>query len=204
MRKFARLPAPEVLVQNGEKWGQEWEQRHAQNPLAQFIWHTVNKQDVKELVLPALQEQTQGHCSFCDAYPVSPPSNPTIEHFRPKSKFPQIAYKWENLYYCCDFCQTSKGNKFEEALLAPDAPDFDFDRYFQWDFTNGYLLVNKTGTPEDQNRARVTIELYGLNKRHPQFRKEARLNRPAPEALLMSKTPYRGFVLNPPPSHEGN
>jgi hypothetical protein len=60
---------------------------------------TIDAAKVNQKLLPLLKNQTQDHCSFCDAFPVDPPSIPTIEHFRPKTAFPKEAFKWENLYY---------------------------------------------------------------------------------------------------------
>jgi hypothetical protein len=62
-------------------------------------WHEIDGAKVNQKLLPLLKNQTQDHCSFCDAFPVDPPSIPTIEHFRPKTAFPREAFKWENLYY---------------------------------------------------------------------------------------------------------
>ncbi len=96
MRQFNRGDTPPVLTEHGEAWGREWEQR--QKAGGTFHWHKVVGQSVNQSLVPILAEQTQGHCSFCDAYPVSPPSLATIEHFCPKSKFPLLAFVWDNLY----------------------------------------------------------------------------------------------------------
>jgi uncharacterized protein (TIGR02646 family) len=193
MRKFNRLPAPAFLLDRWEQWGIQWEAQRAQKPSAKFTWRQVDGEAVNTKLLPTLKTQTQDHCSFCDNYPVSPPSYDTIEHFRPKAKFPRVAYKWENLYYCCDFCQ-SKGGDFDEALLCPDSVDYAFDNYFRWDFTLGTLEVNETASAENQQRARVTIDTYHLNDKHPSLRKlwlhrrQTLLNEP------LDTFPYRDFI----------
>jgi uncharacterized protein (TIGR02646 family) len=193
MRKFARGVAPEFLVGKWQAWGEEWERRRAENPKASFHWHVVDGEAVNQKLLPVLKAQVQNHCSFCDSYPVSPPSVDTVEHFRPKSQFPREAYKWENLYFCCCHCQ-AKGEDFDEALLRPDAEDYSFDRYFRWDFTTGRLEVNERAPREDQNRAQVTVELYRLNEEHPSLRRrELRRRSKDPEAPL-DDFAYRHFV----------
>ena len=88
MRKFKRSQEPEFLASNWEKWGQDWEARRAGNHKSAFHWHQINEVPVNQLLLPILKNQTQDHCSFCDNYPVSPPSIDTIEHFRPENPFP--------------------------------------------------------------------------------------------------------------------
>lgn len=193
MRKFQRGPEPEVLGNNWQQWGDDWDRRKKANPKASFHWHQVGGEPVNQLILPTLKAQTQSHCSFCDNFPVSPPSLETVEHFRPKSKFPREAYHWPNLYFCCDFCQ-QKSNDFDEALLRPDAEDFDFDRYFRWDFTTGTLEINAQATPADQQRAETTRAMYRLNDRHPALRKRALRQRAKDQDAPLDDFPYREFL----------
>ena len=193
MRKFQRAAEPEVLAENWVAWGEEWERRHAENSRAQFHWHVVNGKTVNEIILPSLKGQTQDHCSFCDNFPVSPPSIDTIEHFRPKSQYPREAYHWPNLYYCCAYCQ-QKGVRFDERALQPDALDYEFDRYFRWDFTTGEIKPKDTASPEDQVRAQATIDLYSLNIEHPTFRKRELRKRSQGRADPLDDFAYRGFV----------
>lgn len=168
MRRFKRLDEPEFLAQRWKSRGDDWKRRRDANPRAQFHWHELDRQPVHHLLLPRLKEQTQQHCSFCDNFPVQ---TDTIEHFRPKSRFPRDAYRWENLYFCCSACQR-KGDDFDEAALQPDAEDYTFDRYFRWDWTRGTIKPNDLAAPADQHRAEVTIRLYRLNEQHPRFRKD--------------------------------
>lgn len=192
MRKFKREAVPEFLAGRWEAWGIQWEQR--QKTGGSFHWHRVDGETVNQRLLPRLRAQTQEHCSFCDAFPVSPPSDPTIEHFRPKSRFPREAYHWPNLYFCCRFCQQRKGERYEDEVLRPDAEDYEFDRYFRWDFTTGEILVNEQVAPEAQRQARVTIDLYGLNHEHPALRKKQRYQRDRARDLPLDQFAYRDFV----------
>jgi len=193
MRKFRRLPSPAFLVERWERWGLEWEQRLKAGAGAAFHWHEVDHEPVNHKLLPVLKEQVQDHCSFCDAFPVSPPSNPTIEHFRPKRCFPREAYKWENLYYCCDHCQ-QKGEEFHEGTLRPDGDDYTFERYFRWDFTTGHLEVNELASQWDQERATKTIQAYRLNMGHPLLRRQASYWRGRMLDEPLNSFPYRDFV----------
>ncbi len=196
MRKFVRGEVPECLVSQWEEWGLAWERRRIDNSGAPFYWPTVGGSLLNQLLLPLLKAQTQDHCSFCDNFPVSPPSIDTIEHFRPKSRFPRHAFAWGNLYYCCMFCQ-QKSDDFHEALLQPDAPEYDFYKYFRWDFTLGTLEVNQLATPENQERARQTILIYGLNTRHPFLRRLAAKRRMQGPNDPIDEFAYRDFVEGP-------
>ena len=87
----------------------------------------------------------------------------TIEHFCPKSAFPHLAYTWDNLYYCCDRCQSHKGEKWDDGLIAPDAHDYNFGRYFEFDFTTGAIRPSTTASDAEKHRAEITISMYGLD-----------------------------------------
>jgi uncharacterized protein (TIGR02646 family) len=196
MRKFHRLPEPDFLATRSETWGIDWEQRRAANPASRFHWHTVDGEPVNQKLLPLLKEQTQAHCSFCDAFPVSPPSIDTVEHFRPKSAYPREAYRWTNLYFCCMHCQ-QKGEKFDKFLLRPDADDYEFDRYFRWDFTLGTIEVNPKASPEDRTRAEVTRTLYGLNILHPLQRRDCLRRWAKLKDEPLDSMPYRHYLESP-------
>ena len=167
MRKLARVEEPVFLADKWERWGLDWEQRRINDGAgANFHWHQIDNEPVNQKLLPLLKAQTQDHCSFCDGFPVNSASVETIEHFRPKTTFSREAYHWTNLYYCCTHCQT-KGAYFDEALLQPDANDYQFDRYFRWDFTTGRIEINGLAPEVERNRSRITIDFYHLNEFHP-------------------------------------
>lgn len=197
MRRFTRAPEPEFLAQRCEAWGLDWERRLAAG--GRFHWHQVEGKAVNQRLLPLLKQQTQDHCSFCDNYPVSPPSIDTIEHFRPKARFPRDAYRWSNLYYACAFCQ-QKGDAFDEATLRPDADDYSFDHYFRWDYTRGTLEVNELALPADQHRAKVTIALYRLNDQHPRQRRLQALRRGKLMDEPLDNFAYRDYLGDHAPS----
>jgi uncharacterized protein (TIGR02646 family) len=202
MRKFQRGPEPDFLRENWEEWGLSWERRKAANPGAQFHWRSHDGEPVNHKLLPPLKSQTQEHCSFCDGFPVCPPSIDTIEHFRPKNTFPREAYRWTNLYYCCMHCQ-QKNDEFNEHLLQPDTPDYEFDRYFRWDFTLGTIEVNELASQTEQLRAAATIKLYRLNENHPVQRKLLARRRIKLKDEPLDTLPYRHYLegrLSPPPT----
>ncbi len=193
MRKFDRVRQPDFLAENWEAWGLNWEERHIASPGRDFYWHIIDRTPVNQLLLKPLMQQTQEHCSFCDAHPVCPPSDPTIEHFRPKADYPRQAFQWENLYFCCRHCQTKEGS-FSEDVLKPDESGYDFDRYFKWDHTTGILEVNPAGEPDDRERARKTIEYFRLNVGHPTYRKQFLYWRSLDQRSPLEPFAYRHFL----------
>ena len=105
------------------------------------------------------------HCSFCDGFPLEAITNEPIEHFKPKSdpRFYAEAYNWSNLYYSCDFCQRTKGEKWSDQLQAPDENGYKFHEYFIFDFTTGAISPNPKSSVTIQVRAQTTIAFYGLD-----------------------------------------
>lgn len=193
MRGFQRGDEPEILAQNWHEWGLEWETRRSQNHRAVFNWRQVDNQPVNQILIPLLKPQTQNHCSFCDAFPVSPPSIDTIEHFRPKAEFPRDAYRWTNLYFCCVYCQRKNGD-FHESAIAPDEINYQFERYFRWDYTTGEVLVNEQATDADQRRAQFTINYFRLNEDHPPLRRRELRKRAQGQVDPLDDFAYRNFV----------
>ena len=129
---------------------------------------------MREWILPHLREMNQYHCSFYDSFPIDASSNEPIEHFRPKSRpeFADQAYTWSNLYYCCELCQSSKKESWDEQLLRPDDDAYSFSNFFIYDYTTGQISPNPKASVEDQNRAAVTINLYGLDTQSRRLRRK--------------------------------
>ena len=158
-------------------------------------WPGFRGQTVNKVLFPLLCRQTQDHCSFCDGHPMTDAmTNETIEHFQPKSgphARPELRLSWENLYACCSGCQTAKREKWDDALLRPDAPDYSFRRYFSCEFTTGRIVPRRRAPAEDRRKAQVTIDLYDLN-RYAGQRLEMFTNHPYYGASVpLEKKPFR-------------
>lgn len=178
MMPCRRPPAPRLLAERADGWTAAWLRRREEDQGAEFRWPIVDGRPLNQHLLPALDQMVDGHCAYCDGWPLDETGRPSIDHFRPKSRFPELAYAWDNLFHACQRCQEppdGKGARWSEDLLRPDASDFSFDRYFRYDVATGRLEPNPQASDADQRRARVTIELLGLNAgSRPVGRKRAR------------------------------
>ena len=204
MRPQVRPSEPEVLKANSQTWNDQWVKLKTGNPSASFSWYRIENPSARDLILPALREMNQRHCSFCDSFPLERQGEP-IEHFRPKSdpRFLHLAYTWTNLYYCCHGCNGAKREQWndDDRLISPDEFDYSFQRFFAFDFVGGRLLVNPVGNEADQRRATVTIDIFQLNQ--PAL---CRLRRDALEiwtnlpevSRMLDRHPFRDFL-----NHEG-
>ena len=68
MRQFTRLDTPQYLADNWEKWSERYAQNKTQDTSHTFKWVTHEGQRLNQKLLPLLTQQTQAHCSYCDAY----------------------------------------------------------------------------------------------------------------------------------------
>ena len=158
MKKTLRTKTPKCLRGNSRIWGREYENYLRLKPKSQyFSWHK-SYGEIEE----ALFQMNLNHCSFCDIRPLRA-SGPTIEHFRPKKQYPTFAYSWSNLFYSCSNCQ-KKNKRFSSKLLKPDQLDYEFTYFFIRNFSTGEIKPNPARNQVDQERARITIKFYGLNK----------------------------------------
>jgi hypothetical protein len=61
-----------------------------------------------------LREDFQYCCGYCRSHEsiFGSVRNMTIDHFRPKSLFPHLICEYGNLHYCCNECNTYKGDRW--------------------------------------------------------------------------------------------
>jgi uncharacterized protein (TIGR02646 family) len=169
MMKSVRSESPNCLIENYKKWGKQLKTSWENNPNYSFHWHSSYEE-----IADKLFNMTDNHCSFCDIQPLKQ-SGATIEHFKPKRRFPLLAYTWINLFYCCPNCQ-KKLDEFNDNCkpLKPDQVSYSFQHYFRFDETLEGIFIrpNIERTMDEQQRAEETIRLYGLNKfARPEARK---------------------------------
>lgn len=168
MDSIIRPNAPIYMSDNFRKWGRQYFELRQRNRIANrkttFNWYSYNGQPVNQLILPVLQGMTEFHCSFCDLKGlVEGVNEPTIEHFKPSSQFPLLSHFWDNLFLCCYSCQR-KNSRYDKQLLKPDRVTYTFDDYFVIDWGTGDIAERYKAPHPNYYSAKVTIQLYGLNK----------------------------------------
>ncbi len=164
MMPCTRGPEPDLLARRGAELTRDYVAARRADPRARFAWRRREGRSLLEVVREALALMTAKHCSYCDGHPIDDTGEETVDHFRPKALFCELAYEWTNLFLACSACNHAKGERWDELLLRPDDPDFEFERYFECDFATGKLLPALTASPEEQARAARTIELLRLNR----------------------------------------
>ena len=162
MMRQVRVPAPTLFAQNAARWTVAWRERRGAEPSARFVWPTVDGQRADQLIRPVLRLMTEDHCSYCDVFSVWE-AGASVDHFRPKSSFVEHAFEWPNLFVACAECQ-KRLDRYDDRLLKPDDEDYTFDRYFIYDVESGRIEPNPQANEAEAARARITIELFKLNR----------------------------------------
>ncbi len=166
MNKIDRntVAKPECLIENADKWTKDWKKRHKKGE--DFYWHEYENQKVNHILNEALAELTASHCSYCDKYPLKlGVIERTIDHFKPKSKYLNLAFAWDNLFLACSQCQKYKRDLFPDDVepLKPDEADYDFDYWFEIEWKSSKIQPNPIRSTKEQAKAQTTINFLGLN-----------------------------------------
>jgi len=67
----------------------------------------------------------------------------TVEHYRPKSKYPWLAFSWDNLLWCCKKCTDIKDDKFEIVN-----PKVNYSKGFDKRIHKSTILYNRLENPK--------------------------------------------------------
>jgi len=159
LRKIERPEPPNCLRAGALEWTEDYLTRRKNNPKHPFSWRSDS---CYKQIRQTLSMMTAAHCAFCDGL-IGVESRETVEHFKPKSQFPELAYEWTNLFPCCDMCQSKKGESFDPALIKPDSEDYEFERYFVANYKTGEIEPSPSLEHKFQLAAEITIRMYGLN-----------------------------------------
>lgn len=84
---------------------------------------------------PHLKDDFNQRCGYCD----DPDTHYGhdigyhIDHFKPKSKFPNLEIDYNNLVYSCPYCNNSKSDKWQEEGGFIDPCDNEYDNHLKRD-----------------------------------------------------------------------
>ncbi|WP_462268091.1 HNH endonuclease family protein [Mucilaginibacter sp.] len=160
MIKINRLPKPNILIKKEAAW-------------LTAIKNATNKKDREEAIKKYQNKKIKstliamfyGKCAFCESY-IENVDYGDIEHFKPKSLFPEEAINWDNLLLSCKKCNGAgqKGdawplNNEGGPLINPctENPNDYFN--FEFDTETDVAIVKPKNV-----RGEVSEKLYGLNK----------------------------------------
>ncbi|PSU88919.1 TIGR02646 family protein [Photobacterium kishitanii] len=174
MIKLEREAEPQIMISNKAQW-----QKDLQDAIAVYgKYKDIPKIEKKKLtsfyrndaVREGLIKSSEGKCAFCECIP-SEGGNIEIEHFKPKSEYPELTFEWDNFLPSCRKCNGSKGT--HDTVLEPIINPYDTDPNNVFHFVDIEIKASNT---DMKQIAEKTIEVCGLNT--------LRLWKPRAEILL--------------------
>lgn len=98
-----------------------------------------------------------------------------VEHYRPKSTHPELAFAWENLLWSCGICNQTKNDRFDEQVRPINPIDDQvWEHFFIDEYGNLCPRWNQLEGALDA-RAVKTIEYHGLDRQSLQESRQERL-----------------------------
>lgn len=110
-----------------------------------------------DFVRSALIKSSFGKCAFCECIP-SEGGNVEIEHFKPKSIYPDLTFEWINFLPSCRKCNGSKDS--HDTGAEPIINPYDTDPKDVFYFKDIEIKAIESPLKESADK---TIEVCGLN-----------------------------------------
>ena len=103
-----------------------------------------------------------GICGYCE----EEAALEEVDHFRPKSKFPELVYAWSNWVFACNSCNDTKNDKWPPggyvdpcACSTQERPE----HFFDFNLRTGMIVPKSDLTQEQRRKASQTIQGLDLN-----------------------------------------
>lgn len=162
MIKIRKKDAPQVLIDNQAIWTQNF-----QNAIDNYGGYDKVPKDIKEAMLchyrhkdiqSVLAESSHYKCAFCECKP-GESGNIEVEHFEPKSLYPQKAFEWNNLLPACRKCNEAKldFDTGKEPIINPAIEEPEEL------LTYRFIEICPVVGSGDEEKAKNTIEVCNLN-----------------------------------------
>lgn len=153
MIKIDRQKRPDLLRKNKDRWTKELlSYIKGGKEVPKRIFRRYRHPEIKE----AVKHDSYEKCIYCESK-VSHVYPGDVEHIRPKSKYPEGTFEWENLGYVCFECNNRKRDEYNEEspFINPyEEEPSDFLRAL------GAVIYHRPGNV----RGEITEKTLGLNR----------------------------------------
>jgi len=146
-------PVPDLFFEKVQAPGEIF---LAQNPLPSG--KDFSKHAYWRAIIPDLYDAYRGICAYSCHWTPYDTGWKTVEHFKPKSKYPQDAYRWDNYRFVCGILNGCKGN--HEDVLDPFTLK---EGTFEMDFPSLQLRPGESLSAAEIKRVKSTIKWLKLN-----------------------------------------
>ena len=111
-----------------------------------------------------LKRAFHGICAYCETR-----CRGQVEHFHPKSRYPELVYRWANWLLVCNECNFAKSRRaFVGGCINPCAAYWfgHPERYFTFDTKTGRIHPKRSLPEGSRRKAQQTIDYLRLNDIH--------------------------------------
>ena len=154
MIKVDRSPEPDILRRKADEW-----LIRSNNSTTKNQKNRIQRKISHRQIRDALEEMFHSKCAYCEHKIAT-----QIEHYRPKSEFPELAFTWSNLLLACPDCNGIKSDQFpetEDGGLIVNPCEDEPDDHLRFD----YNPVDKTASVYGKtSRGEITEKLLQLNR----------------------------------------
>ena len=169
MRWIDRGPEPEEVARHDEQYTKGWIDYHnSKDPTGR---PTLPEPEDHEwsYYSATLGKQSGNNCWYCERQCSRVGGwAPTVDHFRPRSLFPELTYKWSNWIFSCRRCNVdNKQDKWPDfGYVDPSATEVADrpEQHFDYDPDSGRLFAKSGISDAAQHSAWDTIDDLGLSK----------------------------------------
>lgn len=149
---------PEILLENQKKWTSDLldavKQYGSYSKIPGEEKTKLLKNYKHKEIQSELFKSSHMKCSFCECKPAEG-GNIEVEHFAPKSLYPELAFEWDNLLPICRNCNGSKlaYDTIAERIINPskENPEEFFD------FCSLRLITSETSPDKDLSNRTLKI-----------------------------------------------
>ncbi len=194
MRWIDRGSEPAGVAGYAQQFTQGWidhfQNRTGDRP-SDFLWSVFR---------PNLGSRNNNICWYCERMCDAETGGraPTVDHFRPLSRFPHLAYEWSNWVFSCQRCNAeNKRDKWPDfgyvdpaAVEVVERPE----RYFDYDAATGEIIPRTGLTADARQRARQTIRDLGLDKLDVMYDRFVLINIFIQELLSLPQMDRRAYA----------
>jgi 5-methylcytosine-specific restriction endonuclease McrA len=143
MRRVIRPPLAEVVQENLIQRQAEADRKRMEDALrVNDEWQTARQSRPLLAVLATLKQMMgeRERCMYClDSHGTD------IEHFWPKTPYPERMFLWPNLLLCCAECGRLKGNRFPLVAGQPMLVDPTAEEPWPTAFDQNKLICPRSG-----------------------------------------------------------
>lgn len=165
MIKLERPSIPQILAQNQSAWKQALNDaiatygRYANIPdnLQEKLVVHYRHEQIKTALISSSYEK----CCYCGSKPAEGGSSLQVEHYEPKSLYPDRTFAWDNLLPACSKCNRAKYDHDTRQKPIVDPYRDDPAVYFIYDD----IIMTGSTTAPDAVIAERTIKVCNLNRR---------------------------------------